>query len=153
MSDATTGAGYSGKPAWRKLGLDARQPVLVEGEIADYAALVGLAEIPCGDADAAFEIAHLFVRDARELEARLKALAARLPDHGFIWVSWPKKSSRVPTDITEDTIRASALPLGLVDIKVCAIDAVWSALKLVRRRENRSAPQRTKKTPPRKPIP
>lgn len=153
MSDATIRAGYSGKPVWRKLGLDASRPVLVDGEIEDYAGLVGLAHIQHIDANAAFETAHLFVRDAHQLEARLKALSARLPDHGFVWVSWPKKSSRVPTDITEDTIRAHAFPLGLVDIKVCAIDAVWSALKLVRRRENRSTLPRPRTRPSRKPIP
>jgi len=60
------------------------------------------------------------------------------PD-GMIWVSWPKKSSKVPTDITEDTIREVALPLGLVDIKVCAVDDVWSGLKLVIRKENRKS--------------
>jgi hypothetical protein len=71
------------------------------------------------------------------LKTEIAALARRLPDSGVIWASWPKKSAKVATDITEDTVRAIALPIGLVDVKVCAIDAVWSALKLVWRRERR----------------
>ena len=65
------------------------------------------------------------------------ALDQRLPDTGMVWVSWPKKASKVATDISEDVVREIALPLGLVDVKVCAIDAVWSGLKLVRRRSAR----------------
>ena len=67
----------------------------------------------------------------------MEALLALIDRNGFIWVSWPKKAARVETDITADVIRAVALPMGLVDIKVCAVDAVWSGLKLVIRRENR----------------
>ena len=69
-----------------------------------------------------------------ELEAKLHQLMPLLAPGGFIWVSWPKKSSKVPTDITEDVIRDVCLPMGLVDVKVCAIDATWSALKLMRRK-------------------
>ena len=80
------------------------------------------------------EAAHIFVTQRAALEARASALLPLLAASGFIWVSWPKKASKVPTDITEDTIRDVCLPLGLVDIKVCAIDASWSGLKLTRRR-------------------
>jgi hypothetical protein len=86
----------------------------------------------------AFDVAHVFVSSARTLEKELVALSTRLPAQGVIWVSWPKKSSKVASDVTEDTVRAIALPQGLVDVKVCAIDAVWSGLKLVWRRDHRA---------------
>ena len=81
--------------------------------------------------------AHLFVTSRRELESSLAGLLPLLDRAGFIWVSWPKKASKVATDITEDVIRDVALPMGLVDVKVCAIDETWSGLKLVIRRQNR----------------
>ena len=74
---------------------------------------------------------HLFTASAAELADQLRALKADLAPDGVIWVSWPKKASGVATDITEDTIREVALPMGLVDVKVCAVDATWSGLKLV----------------------
>ena len=73
------------------------------------------------------------------MQRELKSLRQKLKQSGFIWVSWPKKSSKVPTDITEDTIRELALPLGFVDIKVCAVSEVWSGLKLVIRKDQRTA--------------
>jgi hypothetical protein len=81
--------------------------------------------------------AHLFVTSRHELESNLAGLLPLLDRAGFIWVSWPKKASKVATDITEDVIRDVALPMGLVDVKVCAIDETWSGLKLVIRRQNR----------------
>ena len=81
---------------------------------------------------------HLFVDRAAMLARELATLSARLPADGVLWVSWPKKASGVATDIREDHVRALALPLGLVDVKVCAIDATWSGLKLVWRRELRA---------------
>jgi hypothetical protein len=86
----------------------------------------------------AFDIAHIFETSASALQREIETLAKKLPATGTIWVSWPKKSAKVATDITEDTVRTIALPLGLVDVKVCAIDATWSGLKLVWRRENRA---------------
>jgi hypothetical protein len=83
-------------------------------------------------------VVHVFATERAKLEKAIRAALAKLPPDGVIWASWPKKSSKVPTDITEDTVREIALPLGLVDVKVCAVDAVWSGLKLVIRRENRS---------------
>jgi hypothetical protein len=139
MSHATP-AGYSGKPVWQKLGLAPQLRVLVRGAPGDYGSLVGAGEqapILVG-ARAAFDLAHVFARDAALLRAELERLSARLPADGVIWVSWPKKSSGVGTDISEDTVRAIALPMGLVDIKVCAIDAIWSGLKLVWRKELRA---------------
>jgi hypothetical protein len=80
------------------------------------------------------EAAHIFVKARAGLEDKLAALQPLLAPSAFIWVSWPKKASKVPTDITEDTIRDVCLPMGLVDVKVCAIDAIWSGLKLMRRK-------------------
>lgn len=80
---------------------------------------------------------QLFVRDAALLANQLRLLRSTLKPDAVIWVSWPKKAARQPTDISEDTIRQLALPLGLVDIKVCAVDATWSGLKLMLRRELR----------------
>jgi hypothetical protein len=132
-------AGYSGKPIWQKLGLAADKRVLVRGAPADYATIAGLraSGLTLASARGAFDIAHVFATSAKTLEAEIRALAKRLPASGVIWVSWPKKAARVPADITEDTVRKIALPLGLVDVKVCAVDAVWSGLKLVWRRDRR----------------
>ncbi len=81
--------------------------------------------------------AHIFVTDRPDLEARLQGLMPMLEPAGFIWVSWPKKASNVPTGITEDVIRDIALPMHLVDVKVCSVDDIWSGLKLVIRKEHR----------------
>lgn len=84
--------------------------------------------------DSSTDLVHLFSTSKAELAAMLKKALPHLQRDAAIWVSWPKKASRVPTDITEDVIRELALPLGLVDIKVCAVDEVWSGLKLVFRK-------------------
>ena len=81
--------------------------------------------------------AHIFVTSRGEMEEKLALLRTLIDPAGMIWVSWPKKASKVPTDITEDVIRDVGLPMGLVDVKVCAVDATWSSLKLVIRRQNR----------------
>jgi len=132
-------AGYSGKPIWQKLGLAAELRVLVLDAPSDYAALVGLGTgtLTFASPRGKFDIAHVFATSEQKLDAEISALAKRLRAAGVIWVSWPKKSAKVATDITEDTVRKIALPLGLVDVKVCAVDAVWSALKLVWRRDRR----------------
>jgi hypothetical protein len=88
--------------------------------------------------EAPIDAAHIFVTDRATLAARLVALKPLLAPSGFIWVSWPKKASKVPTDISEDDIRAICLPMGLVDVKVCAVDAIWSGLKLMIRKSERS---------------
>jgi len=85
---------------------------------------------------------HVFASSRATLAAELRRCVARMRMDASIWVSWPKKAAKVATDITEDVIRAEALPLGLVDIKVCAVDAVWSGLKLVIRKENRPSRSR-----------
>ena len=129
------GAGYSGTPLAKKLGLKAGMRVLVRGAPADYATITGFDLGSCQVLArvAAFDFGHAFVRSRAELLQALDALAPALDDRGMLWISWPKKASKIATDLTEDGIRELALPRGLVDIKVCAVDAVWSGLKLVRR--------------------
>ena len=127
--------GYSGKPLGAKLGLRAGQRCRVIDAPRDYAALVeqsldGLV-FP---ADGPYDFLHVFVTDRTGLAAGLTQWAALLAPSGWLWLSWPKKTSKRFRDLTEDGIRALALPLGLVDIKVCAVDADWSALKLVWRK-------------------
>ena len=133
-------AGYSGKPLALKLGLRDGQrvwfdamPDSVADEIGEYA--LNLTSVP--DPAQGIDAAHVFVTDRAQLERHLVALRNQITPAGQIWVSWPKQASKVPTDITEDTIRAICLPLGLVDTKVCAVDQVWSGLKLVIRKELR----------------
>jgi hypothetical protein len=138
MSQAIA-AGYSGKPVWQKLELSPASRVLVRNAPGDYLALVGAgddAPVLVGTR-AAFDLAHVFASNAALLAKELANLSARLPANGALWVSWPKKSSGVATDVSEDTVRAIALPMGLVDVKVCAIDATWSGLKLVWRKQVR----------------
>jgi hypothetical protein len=84
------------------------------------------------------DIIHFFTKSRREL-LKLKSLIHAIQQDGAIWISWPKKASGVATDVTEDVVRDVALPLGLVDIKVCAVDETWSGLKLVIRRQNRKS--------------
>jgi hypothetical protein len=133
-------AGYSGTPLAKKLSLAPgirawfhAMPDSVRAEIDPVA--IGIVEV---DAPViGLDAAHLFVTDRAELERLIEQLRAMIAPAGQIWVSWPKKASKVPTDITEDVIRAVALPTGLVDVKVCAVDAIWSGLKLMIRRELR----------------
>src|SRR4051812_38733705 len=134
-------AGYSGTPLAKKLGIKPNQRVFTINAPKDYAKLV--APLPDGatiasrTASEPLEFAHVFARAAKDLAMYLRDLRKRVADDGVIWVSWPKQASKVETDVTEDTIRAIALPMGLVDVKVCAVDATWSGLKLVIRRELR----------------
>ncbi len=141
LEKGTFMAGYSGTPLWKKLGYKAGMTVYVEAAPAPYRAWLGLPEevtVEWLDSPAdKMQIAHLFVTEATVLKARLKAWRRQIASGGMIWVSWPKKSSGRVTDITENLIREVALPTGLVDIKVCAVDEVWSGLKLVIRKELR----------------
>jgi hypothetical protein len=133
-------AGYSGTPLARKLSLKNGMRVWRDGmpeSVADEIAAEGLQLDLLPSPEAPIDAAHVFVTSRGELEARLHHLMPLLAPPGFIWVSWPKKASKVPTDITEDTIREVCLPMGLVDVKVCAVDAIWSGLKLVIRKSNR----------------
>ncbi len=131
-------AGYSGTPLAGKLGLKDGQrvafcdmPESVRAEIGQVAVEEFPAETP------GLDVVHLFETDAGRLEAALARLRHTIAPAGMVWVSWPKKASKVPTDITEDVIRSICLPMGLVDVKVCAVDQIWSGLKLVIRKELR----------------
>jgi hypothetical protein len=133
-------SGYSATPLARKLSLKDGMRVCWDGlpeslraEIAAEGLRFDLVPAPTPPVDAA----HIFVVERVDLEAKLAQLLPLLAPAGFIWVSWPKKASRVSTDITEDVIRDVALPMGLVDVKVCAVDRIWSGLKLVIRKELR----------------
>ena len=140
---ATSTPGYSGTPLARKLGIVAGSRVLALHAPDGYADW--LAPLPEGvrfDAtvSCAVDVVHVFVDRRAELKVQLDSLRTRIAPAAAVWVSWPKKASKVPTDITEDTIRELALPLGFVDVKVCAVSAVWSGLKLVIRKELRGQP-------------
>ncbi|MDX2000289.1 MAG: DUF3052 domain-containing protein [Thermoanaerobaculia bacterium] len=133
-------AGYSGTPLAKKLGVKAASHVLLHGEPEGY--LERLEPLPAGvvferQASPRIELAQAFVTDKEELAEFLIRWRTALPPSAALWVSWPKKASKVPTTITEDVIRELALPLGFVDIKVCAVDEIWSGLKLVVRKELR----------------
>jgi hypothetical protein len=135
-------AGYSGTPLAQKLGIKERARLCAIDPPPGYRAL--LAPLPEGvrfaaRPDAATDLVHLFVTDHAELERQLSALRVSLHAEAVLWVSWPKRSARVVTDVTEDTIRTLALPLGFVDVKVCAVDDIWSGLKLVVRKALRPA--------------
>ena len=134
-------AGSSGTPLAKKLGIKDGSTLFLLGAPKNYLELI--APLPLGvkvapQINGETDIVHIFSIKRTELAAALRASLKKLKQDGAIWVSWPKKSSKVATDITEDTIREIALPMGLVDIKVCAVDDVWSGLKLVVRRENRT---------------
>ena len=130
--------GYSGTPLWKKLGYKAGATAHVAGAPQSYESALELpkdiavrwAKLP----HAGISFVHLFATSKTELAAKLKTLRQTIAPDGAVWISWPKKSSGVVTDITEDTVRAVALPLGFVDIKVCAVDDTWSGLKLVIRK-------------------
>jgi len=130
--------GYSGTPLAKKLSLKDgmrawfhAMPESVRAEIG----VVALDEQPSPEAGP--QAAHIFTAERAELERLLADLRKSIDPAGFVWVSWPKKASKVPTDITEDVIREICLPMGWVDVKVCAVDAVWSGLKLMIRKELR----------------
>ena len=133
-------AGYSANPLVAKLGIKEQMLVHVCGAPKDYLDLV--APLPGGAMistrlSSNVDLVHLFTTEKAELSKKLEAYRDKLKPATAIWVSWPKKTSKVKTDITEDTIREVALPLGFVDIKVCAVTEVWSGLKLVVRKELR----------------
>ncbi|HEX6314953.1 MAG TPA: DUF3052 domain-containing protein [Gemmatimonadaceae bacterium] len=127
--------GYSGTPLAKKLGIKPGMKLLVVGEVPDeypgwLAPLPERAAIS-GKGKPPFQAVHVFVTKRAELAKQLDRLRKTLEPDGFVWISWPKRASKVPTNITEDVIREVALPLGFVDIKVCAVSEVWSGLKLV----------------------
>ena len=130
-------AGYSGKPLAKKLGIAEGARLFLVNAPDDYLELV--APLPAGvrfdrAPDAGTSLIHAFCTERAQLGALLAAWRPVVGPAAIVWVSWPKKAARVATDITEDTIRELALPLGFVDVKVCAVDDTWSGLKLVIRK-------------------
>jgi hypothetical protein len=136
----TQAAGYSGTPLPKKLGFTPGMRAAFLGAPEDFGATLG--ELP-GDVAVASrlgghkDLVIVFLTERAELARRVEPLKRAIAPDGMVWVAWPKKASKVPTDITEDVVREVVLPAGLVDVKVCAIDATWSGLKLVIRKELR----------------
>ena len=133
-------AGYSGTPLAKKLGIGDRTVVVAVAAPPGYREL--LEPLPASvtfsaTADRNADLVHVFCTRKSDLASALAAYRRTLDPRAAVWVSWPKKAARVPTDVTEDVIREVALPLGFVDVKVCAVDATWSGLKLVVRKRLR----------------
>jgi hypothetical protein len=138
--------GYSGTPLAQKLGLKDGQRVLfiaLPHDLYDLRVSRHFVEMAQAgwqsftDGDPGYDVIHGFTTSRAELEAAAKPLMESIARNGSIWISWPKQAAKIPTDITEDVIREVVLPIGLVDVKVCAVDATWSGLKLVIRKELR----------------
>jgi hypothetical protein len=134
-------AGYSGRSVVQKLGIKPGFRIFVDGAPASYGEVVG--PLPADTTiaprlKATLDMVHLFAMQAASLRKKLPACREAIAPDGMVWVSWPKKSSGVTTDVTENVVRDTALSLGLVDIKVCAIDDTWSGLKLVIPRDQRA---------------
>jgi hypothetical protein len=138
--DSGVSAGYSGTPLAKKLGIVEGAKIHAHGAPKSYRAL--LDPLPAkvrfvATADKTTTIVHHFATKKTELAKALASYRKTLAPDATVWVSWPKKASKVETDVTEDVVRDVALPLGFVDVKVCAVDETWSGLKLVVRRELR----------------
>ena len=141
-------AGYSGTPLPQKLGIRPGTIVAIINQPPNFRRTLG--KLPedvrfSGKVIPGSTFIHLFTTRRSELAKYAKEVRRKMADEGTFWVSWPKKSARVASDITEDVVRAVALPLGLVDTKVCAVDEIWSGLKLMIRRENRKSAAKAKK--------
>lgn len=137
--------GYSGTPLAKKLGIKQGFSLMIVNAPADYLELVSplLNDVTMSqDRQSGLDLVHLFTNSRDELFAELSECHHLIKQDGAIWVSWYKKAAKLPTEITEDTIREAAFPLGLVDVKVCAVDDKWSGLKVVIRRENRDSVNR-----------
>jgi hypothetical protein len=120
--------GYSSTPLTNRLGIKPAMSIAVlNGPVKLHSTLRGRKQ----------DLVIVFIKERRQLAQRIARLAAALPPDGVLWVAWPKKASKVPTDMSDGAIREIALPIGLVDTKVCAIDETWSGLKLVLRRQLR----------------
>ena len=134
-------AGYSSTPLWKKLGYKTEMEAAIDGAPPHYVSMLQLpSEIKIRwltGPRSGMTFVHAFCQEAHALKKKLTRWRKLIAPEGVIWISWPKKSSGVQTDITEDLVRSCALPLGLVDIKVCAVDEVWSGLKLMIRKSER----------------
>ena len=137
--------GYSGTPLAKKLGIKPGTKLIAIGDVPDeYTSWLG--PLPegatiVGKGKASLEAVHVFVTKRADLARHLTHLRKTLAPDGYVWISWPKRASNVPTNITEDVIRELCLPMGFVDIKVCAVSEVWSGLKLVIRVSKRPGKQ------------
>ena len=139
-------AGCSHTPLLQKLGIKPGLTVVTINAPTNYRRLLGTIPESVTFSDRLkpdSDLVHVFIRKRSELANRLPVLREKIADTGIVWVSWPKRSSGMPTDVTEDVIRDIALPLGLVDVKVCAIDETWSGVKLMIRRTNRKVAAKT----------
>lgn len=143
---AVASAGYSGTPLAQKLGLKNGQRVLfisLPKELNElrtarhFLEMVQAGWETFNDGEPGYDVIHGFTASRAVLEANAKPLMEAIGRDGMIWISWPKKASKVETDITEDVIRDVVLPIGLVDVKVAAVNEIWSGLKLVIRKELR----------------
>lgn len=130
-------AGYSGTPLPKKLGIKADGRSLLVGSPKDVAEELGLARSALPPSAQNLDFVLLFTKTEADLKKHFANLAAKLQPAGMLWVSWPKKVSGVPTDLTEDVVRKVGVAAGLVDVKVCAIDEIWSGLKFVYRLKDR----------------
>ncbi|HZE55445.1 MAG TPA: DUF3052 domain-containing protein [Bradyrhizobium sp.] len=139
-------AGYSGKPLTQKLGIKPGFCIFVDGAPSAYGDIVGTlpnnVKIVAG-LKAPLDMVHVFVTETESLANKLVAYRAAIAPEGMIWVSWPKKSSGISTDLSDVVVRNIALPLGLVDIKVCAVDDIWSGLKFVIPKDQRNSHERS----------
>jgi hypothetical protein len=140
MSNPT---GYSGTPLAQKLGMKDGQRVTFVGlpksldDLRAARAFVDVTDAKWGKFGKTRDLIHAFTTSRSDLEKHGRALMDAIVRDGTVWISWPKKSAKIPTDITEDVIREVLLPIGLVDVKVCAVDETWSGLKMVIRKELR----------------
>lgn len=145
----TPAVGYSGKPLAQKLGLKPGMRAHLLGAPPEYREWCDLddagIEIVAANARA-LDFVHVFAVERAILVSELERIVPRLAATGMLWISWPKKAARVATDLSENTLRAVVLPLGLVDVKVCAVSEVWSGLKFVWRLERRAAISAGKKS-------
>ena len=134
-SHMTQSHGYSGTPLFKKLGMKPGMRCLTINAPDHYAELItGALDVKISSRIRRADIVHLFCKDKKTFEQRAVGSLTRVEDGGMLWVSWPKKSSPLHIDLTEDDLRHTLLPTGWVDVKVCAVDADWSGLKFVRRK-------------------
>jgi hypothetical protein len=144
-------SGYSGTPLWKKLGYKTGMIAYVGGAPKNYIPLLSLpAEVEIRwltRPASGMTFVHLFATDASRLTRRLNSWRKKIAADAVVWISWPKKTSGVASDLTDNLIRRIVLPTGLVDIKVCAVDAVWSGLKFMVRRELRKKGDSELETP------
>jgi hypothetical protein len=133
--------GYSGTPLWKKLGYKAGMAAYVDGAPKNYLALLSLpAEVQVQwltRSAAGMNFVHLFATDSSRLMTKLNPCRKKMATDAVVWISWPRKTSGVASDLTDNLIRELVLPTGLVDIKVCAVDGIWSGLKFMIRKELR----------------